>query len=65
MNVPFVLADDSLDKVFLEKATASRFVGLKGHRSVGGIRASIYNAVTEESVDALIEFMVEFERTSG
>jgi phosphoserine aminotransferase len=65
MNVPFVLADDSLDKTFLEKAASSGFVGLKGHRSVGGIRASMYNAVAEESVDALIEFMVEFERTNG
>ncbi len=65
MNVPFVLADSSLDKAFLERATAAEFVGLKGHRSVGGIRASIYNAVAEASVDALIEFMAEFERTNG
>lgn len=65
MNVPFVLADASLDKAFLTKAEESGFVGLKGHRSVGGIRASIYNAVSEESVDALIEFMLEFERSNA
>ena len=65
MNVPFVLADPSLDKIFLENAAAAGFVGLKGHRSVGGMRASIYNAVSESSVDALIEFMVEFERNHG
>ena len=65
MNVPFILADASLDKMFLENATSAGFIGLKGHRSVGGMRASIYNAVSEESVDALIEFMVEFERQNG
>ena len=65
MNVPFVLADASLDKAFLTKAEESGFVGLKGHRSVGGIRASIYNAVSEESVDALIEFMLEFKRSNA
>jgi phosphoserine aminotransferase len=65
MNVPFILADASLDKTFLESATSAGFIGLKGHRSVGGMRASIYNAVSEGSVDALIEFMVEFERQNG
>ncbi len=61
MNVPFILADDSLDKRFLEQSKAAGLENLKGHRSVGGMRASIYNAVSEEAVDALIEFMREFE----
>ena len=65
MNVPFVLADASIDTMFLEEALAAELTNLKGHRSVGGMRASIYNAVPEESVDALIAFMVEFERTHG
>ncbi|MBV1787028.1 3-phosphoserine/phosphohydroxythreonine transaminase [Marinobacterium sp. D7] len=65
MNVPFTLADSSLDKLFLERAEAAGLLNLKGHRSVGGMRASIYNAVSEESVDALIAFMQEFERTAG
>ena len=65
MNVPFVLADASIDTMFLEAALAAGLTNLKGHRSVGGMRASIYNAVAEESVDALIAFMVEFERTHG
>lgn len=62
MNVPFILADDSLDKKFLDESAAAGLANLKGHRSVGGMRASIYNAVPEEGVDALIEFMSEFER---
>ncbi len=62
MNVPFVLADDALDKRFLEESKAAGFANLKGHRSVGGMRASIYNAVPEAAVDALIEFMKEFEK---
>jgi len=65
MNVPFVLADTTLDARFLEEASAAGFAGLKGHRSVGGMRASIYNAVPEEAVDALLEFMNEFERSNG
>ena len=65
MNVPFTLADSSLDQRFLEQAEAAGLLNLKGHRSVGGMRASIYNAVPEESVDALIAFMQEFERTQG
>ncbi len=65
MNVPFVLADATLDARFLEQSSAAGFAGLKGHRSVGGMRASIYNAVPEEAVDALIGFMDEFERTNG
>jgi len=65
MNVPFILADSSLDARFLEETLAAGLTNLKGHRSVGGMRASIYNAVPEEAVDALIEFMAEFERTNG
>ena len=65
MNVPFILADNALDKTFLEESAAAGLTNLKGHRSVGGMRASIYNAVPEEAVDALIEFMAEFERKYG
>ncbi|MBT8078892.1 MAG: 3-phosphoserine/phosphohydroxythreonine transaminase [Gammaproteobacteria bacterium] len=65
MNVPFVLADPALDAGFLAKADAAGLKNLKGHRSVGGMRASIYNAMPEEGVDALLEFMVEFERTNS
>jgi phosphoserine aminotransferase len=65
MNVPFILSDADLDKLFLEQAAAAGLANLKGHRSVGGMRASIYNAVPEAAVDALIEFMAEFERTNG
>jgi phosphoserine aminotransferase len=62
MNVPFTLADDSLDKAFLQESEAAGLLNLKGHRSVGGMRASLYNAVGEEAVDALITFMRDFER---
>jgi phosphoserine aminotransferase len=65
MNVPFTLADDSLDKTFLAEAEATGLLNLKGHRSVGGMRASIYNAVSEAAVDALIAFMQDFERRNG
>ncbi len=65
MNVPFTLADPTLDPVFLEEAAAEGLVTLKGHRSVGGMRASIYNAMPEEGVDALVQFMAEFERRHG
>lgn len=64
MNVPFVLAKPELDAAFLEQAAAAGLANLKGHRSVGGMRASIYNAVSEASVDALIEFMAQFEKTN-
>jgi len=62
MNVPFILADDSLDKLFLEKAYKANLLALKGHRSVGGMRASIYNAMPESGIDALIDFMKAFEK---
>jgi phosphoserine aminotransferase len=62
MNVPFILADEALDKPFLQAAEANGLFELKGHRSVGGMRASIYNAMPEAGVDALCEFIKEFER---
>jgi phosphoserine aminotransferase len=65
MNVPFILAASSLDAKFLEESNAAGLTNLKGHRSVGGMRASIYNAVGEEAIDALIEFMAAFEKTNG
>lgn len=65
MNVPFVLADSSLDSVFLQEADEAGLLNLKGHRSVGGMRASLYNAVPEEAVDALIAFMADFEQRRG
>ncbi len=63
MNVPFILADATLDQEFLNSAEANGLFELKGHRSVGGMRASIYNAMPEAGVQALIDFMIEFERT--
>jgi phosphoserine aminotransferase len=65
MNVPFTLADDSLDGEFLLQAGNTGLLNLKGHRSVGGMRASIYNAMPEVGVSALIDFMAEFERSRG
>jgi phosphoserine aminotransferase len=60
MNIPFTLNNAELDADFLAAAKAAGLVTLKGHRSVGGMRASIYNAMPEEGVDALISFMQEF-----
>ncbi|WHI52662.1 3-phosphoserine/phosphohydroxythreonine transaminase [Microbulbifer sp. MLAF003] len=65
MNVPFVLADASLDKLFLEESQAAGLLSLKGHRSVGGMRASLYNAVPLEAVKALVAFMADFEVRRG
>jgi phosphoserine aminotransferase len=65
MNVPFTLANAELDAAFLEGAKAQNLVTLKGHRSVGGMRASIYNAMPEAGVDALIAFMADFEKSHG
>jgi len=65
MNVPFVLADAELDPLFLKQAEAIGLMNLKGHRSVGGMRASIYNAMPEDGVDALIAFMQNFEKENG
>lgn len=65
MNVPFVLGDARLDGVFLREADAAGLLNLKGHRSVGGMRASLYNAVPEAAVDALTAFMADFEQRKG
>ena len=65
MNVPFVLKDDSLTSEFLTSATAAGCVGLKGHRSVGGFRASIYNAMTVEGIEILTSLMKEFAKKHG
>ncbi len=65
MNVPFRLADDALNSTFLSEATEAGLLNLKGHRIVGGMRASIYNAVPEAAVDALVAFMADFERRYG
>jgi phosphoserine aminotransferase len=65
MNVPFKLRDESLDEAFLKGAQARGMVQLKGHRSVGGMRASIYNAMPIEGVVALVEYMKEFEVSHG
>jgi phosphoserine aminotransferase len=65
MNVTFRLPTEELEKAFEKEATAAGLDGLKGHRAVGGMRASIYNAFPEEGVDALVEFMREFERKRG
>jgi phosphoserine aminotransferase len=62
MNVPFRLADEKLDKAFLEGADARGLLNLKGHRSVGGMRASIYNATGLDAVEALVAYMAEFEK---
>ena len=65
MNVTFRLATEVLENAFVKEATAAGLDGLKGHRAVGGIRASIYNAFPDEGVDALVSFMREFERKNG
>jgi phosphoserine aminotransferase len=65
MNVTFRLPTEELEKKFVKEATAAGLDGLKGHRSVGGLRASIYNAFPEAGVDALVQFMQEFERKNG
>ncbi|SNT70072.1 3-phosphoserine/phosphohydroxythreonine transaminase [Psychrobacter sp. LV10R520-6] len=65
MNVPFTLADSSLDKVFLEESEKAGLLNLKGHRDVGGMRASIYNAIPLEWVQLLVDFMKDFEKQHG
>jgi phosphoserine aminotransferase len=65
MNVTFRLPDQELEKKFVAEATAQGLDGLKGHRSVGGIRASIYNAFPRSGVEALVSFMKDFERRNG
>jgi phosphoserine aminotransferase len=65
MNIPFTLKSESLDSAFLKEAEARGLTQLKGHRSVGGMRASVYNAMPMEGVQALVEFMREFEKKHG
>jgi len=65
MNVPFTLPKPELDKVFLDEAKKAGLFNLEGHRSVGGMRASLYNAMSPEGVDALVAFMHEFARRNG
>jgi phosphoserine aminotransferase len=65
MNVPFVTGSKELDALFLKEAEARGFINLKGHRTVGGMRASIYNAMPVEGVKALVDFMKEFEAKQG
>jgi len=65
MNVPFFLPDAALDKPFVQEAVAAGLLGLKGHRAVGGMRASMYNAMPEAGVQALVDFMSDFARRQG
>ena len=65
MNVPFVTGDEELDKLFVKEAEAEGLVSLKGHRTVGGMRASIYNAMPKEGVEKLVAFMKKFEAEHG
>jgi len=62
MNIPFTLKNDALDEEFLKEAKSRGLLQLKGHRSVGGMRASIYNAMPVEGVQTLVEFMKAFEK---
>jgi phosphoserine aminotransferase len=65
MNVTFRLPNEDLEAKFVKESKAAGLDGLKGHRSVGGLRASIYNAFPEEGMDALVSFMQEFEKKNG
>ena len=65
MNVPFVTGDKDLDAKFVKEAEEAGFVNLKGHRTVGGMRASIYNAMPKEGVEKLVEFMKKFEEENA
>lgn len=65
MNIPFVTGNDDLDAKFVKEATAANLKTLKGHRSVGGMRASIYNAMPVEGVETLVKFMSDFEKANG
>ena len=62
MNVPFITGNEELDAKFVKEAAAAGLVNLKGHRSVGGMRASIYNAMPKAGVEALVAFMTQFEK---
>ena len=65
MNIPFVTGDEAKDAQFVKDAKAAGFVNLKGHRSVGGMRASIYNAMPVAGVESLVEFMSEWEKQNA
>ena len=65
MNVPFVTGDADMDAKFVKEAGERGFINIKGHRSVGGMRASIYNAMPYEGVEALVKFMGEFEQANS
>ena len=65
MNVPFVIGNDELEKKFIQESSDAGFANLKGHRTVGGMRASIYNAMPIEGVEALVNFMKEFEHKNA
>jgi phosphoserine aminotransferase len=65
MNIPFRLPTEELEDTFAKEAKKNDLIGLKGHRSVGGMRASIYNAMTVEGAEALVQFMKEFQKKNG
>ena len=65
MNVPFVTGDEELDAKFVKEATENGFINIKGHRTVGGMRASIYNAMPVEGVQKLVDFMADFEKKNS
>jgi len=65
MNIPFRLPSEELEDTFAKEAKKNDLIGLKGHRSVGGMRASIYNAMTIEGAEALVQFMKEFQKKNG
>ena len=65
MNIPFVTGNEEMDARFVKEAAAAGFVNLKGHRTVGGMRASIYNAMPVEGVEKLVAFMKDFEKNNA
>jgi phosphoserine aminotransferase len=65
MNIPFRLPSEELEDAFAKEAKSNGLIGLKGHRSVGGMRASIYNAMTVQGAEALVQFMKEFQKKNG
>jgi phosphoserine aminotransferase len=65
MNIPFRLPSEELEETFAKDAKKNSLIGLKGHRSVGGMRASLYNAMTVQGAQALVDFMKEFQKKNG
>ncbi|MDE6580861.1 MAG: 3-phosphoserine/phosphohydroxythreonine aminotransferase, partial [Ruminiclostridium sp.] len=65
MNIPFVTGNEELDAKFVAEAKKNGFVNIKGHRSVGGMRASVYNAMPVEGSEALVKFMTDFEKNNS